>query len=63
VNKCEEHFKSIREKAQYMLMQQALDLGANALVGFKLSYAAFDAQGAKWGVSMVVASANAVIIE
>lgn len=59
----EQHFCSIREEVQYLLMQQALELGANAVVGFKFSFAPFNAQGSNWGVSMVVASANAVIIE
>lgn len=63
IRKSEDHFKSVREEVQYMLMQQALELGANAIVGFKLSFAPFQAQGSGWSVSMVVASANAVIAE
>ncbi|WP_027848803.1 heavy metal-binding domain-containing protein [Marinospirillum minutulum] len=63
MRKSEEHFTFVREEVQYMLMQQALELGANAIVGFKLSFAPFNAQGTNWGVSMVVASANAVITE
>lgn len=63
MRKTEEHFSSVREEVQYMLMQQALELGANAIVGFKISFAPFNAQGSNWNVSMVVASGNAVIIE
>ena len=59
----EEHFTSIREEVQYMLMQQALELGANALLGFKLSFAPYKAQGSGWHVSMVIASADAVVVE
>lgn len=63
MRKTEEHFSTIREEVQLMLMQQALELGANAIVGFKLSFAPFNAQGSNWGVSMVVASGNAVVVE
>jgi len=62
MRKSEEHFTTIREEVQYMLMLQALALGANALVGYKLSFAPFNQQGSNWGVSMVVASANAVVV-
>ncbi len=63
MRKPEEHFTKIREEAQYLAMQQAMELGANALVGFSISFAPYNVQGSKWGGSIVVASGNEVVVE
>lgn len=53
--KWEDQFAAAREDVQYMLMQQALELGANALIGFKVS--------SYGGTTILVASADAVVVE
>jgi len=63
MRKTEEHFTKVREEVQYLAMEKALEKGANALLGFSVSYAPYQAQGSSWGVSMVVASGNAVVVK
>tara|TARA_Y100001951_G_scaffold45476_1_gene35864 strand:+ start:2168 stop:2515 length:348 start_codon:yes stop_codon:yes gene_type:complete len=63
MRKTEEHFTKIREEVQYLAMEKALEKGANAILGFRVSFAPYQAQGSSWGVSMVVASGNAVVVK
>jgi uncharacterized protein YbjQ (UPF0145 family) len=63
MRKAEQHFTKIREEVQYLVMEKALEKGANAVLGFSVSFAPYQAQGSGWGVSMVVASANAVVVK
>lgn len=63
MRKTEDHFTKVREETQYLVMEKALEKGANAILGFCISFAPYQTQGSSWGVSMVVASANAVVVK
>jgi len=56
-------FSEARERATLLLMERALDMGANAVVNLTISTAPYKAQGSGWGCSMIVAYGNAVVID